>query len=113
MTSLWSNSIVLISLILLRIFFDFTKPDVDLFIKSIWDGSPFTTILEFSPILVKNILIYVSVAFWASSKIANEFLSVLPRIKARGAISISPISIRFWIFSKSRRSYSASYKGRK
>ena len=31
--------------------------------KSIWVGSPFTTIFEFSPILVRNIFICVSVAF--------------------------------------------------
>ena len=30
--------------------------------KSIWDGSPFITIFEFSPIRVRNILICVSVA---------------------------------------------------
>ena len=33
------------------------NPELDLLIKSIWDGSPLTTSLEFSPILVKNILI--------------------------------------------------------
>ena len=33
------------------------------------------------------------VAFCASSKIANEFFKVRPLMKAKGAISISPISI--------------------
>ena len=46
----------------------------------------------------------VAVAFCASSKIANEFFNVLPLINANGAISISPISILFWIFSKSNKS---------
>ena len=53
--------------------FDFIKPDWDLLIKSICDGSPLTTSFEFSPILVKNILICVSVAFCASSKIKAIF----------------------------------------
>ena len=55
--------------------------------------------LEFSPILVKNILICVLVAFCASSSIANEFFKVRPLIKASGAISISPDSIFFCILS--------------
>ena len=42
---------------------DLIKPESRLFIKSTWLGSPLTTNLEFSPILVKNILICVSVAF--------------------------------------------------
>ena len=36
---------------------------------------------------------YVNKKIKKASKIANEFLSVLPRINANGAISISPISI--------------------
>ena len=48
---------IFISFKSLRIFLDLIKPEEDLFIKSICEGSPFTTILEFSPILVKNILI--------------------------------------------------------
>ena len=72
-----------------------------------------TTIFEFSPILVKNIFICVSVAFCASSNIAKEFFSVLPLINAKGAISISPISIILCIFSKSNKSYKESYKGLK
>ena len=43
--------------------FDLSKPDMFLFGKSICEGSPLTTIFEFSPILVRNILICVSVAF--------------------------------------------------
>ena len=82
-----------------------------MFIKSIWDGSPLTTSLEFSPILVKNILICVSVAFCASSRIAKLFFKVLPLINAKGAISISPDSIFLSILSVPKSSYSASYKG--
>ena len=44
-------------------FFDLFNPDKFLFGRSICVGSPLTTILEFSPILVKNIFICVSVAF--------------------------------------------------
>ena len=40
-----------------RSFFDLFNPDRDLFGKSICEGSPLITILEFSPILVKNIFI--------------------------------------------------------
>ena len=45
------------------------------------------------------------------NKIANEFFKVRPRINAKGAISISPISIILWIFSKWNKSYKESYKG--
>ena len=58
-------------------------------------------------------MICVSVAFCASSKIAKQFLSVLPLIKASGAISISPVSIFLSIFSAPKSSYSASYSGLK
>ena len=108
---MWSNSIIFISSRCFNKFFDLISPDCDLFIKSIWDGSPFTTSFEFSPILVKNILICVSVAFCASSRIAKLFFKVLPLINANGAISISPDSIFLSIFSAPKSSYSASYKG--
>ena len=57
------KKVVVISFSSLRIFFDLIKPEWDLFIKSICEGSPFTTSFEFSPILVRNIFICVSVAF--------------------------------------------------
>ena len=57
------------------------------------DGAAVAAGVSTPSIRVKNILICVSVAFCASSKIAKEFFKVLPLINARGAISISPISI--------------------
>src|SRR5438445_13640465 len=50
--------------------------------------------LELNPSRVRNIFICSEVAFWASSRITNESLSVRPRMNASGAISISPRSIR-------------------
>ena len=38
-------------------FLDLSRPDIFLLGKSICEGSPLTTILEFSPILVRNIFI--------------------------------------------------------
>ena len=61
---MWSKSTTEISLRCPRSFFDLFNPDRDLFGKSICDGSPLITILEFSPILVKNIFICVAVAFF-------------------------------------------------
>ena len=53
-TSKWSKSTMDISFRWPNNCFDLTKPDIFLLGKSIWVGSPLTTILEFSPILVKN-----------------------------------------------------------
>jgi hypothetical protein len=61
--------------------------------RSIWLRSPVITIFEFWPRRVRNIFIWEMVLFWASSKIIKASDSVRPRINARGAISMVPISI--------------------
>ena len=70
--------------------------------------SPVTTIREPKPSRVRNIFICSPVVFCASSRITNESLSVLPRMKAKGATSIVPRSIRRWAFSMSIMSRNAS-----
>ena len=62
----------------------------------------------FSPKRVRNIFICIAVVFCASSRMMTAFDSVRPRMKASGAISISPVcSVRSTIRG-SIRSYSAS-----
>src|SRR5579883_2601452 len=65
------------------------SPDLWPLGKSTWLGSPVTTMRLFSPIRVKNIFICIEVAFCASSRMMTALESVRPRMKARGAISIS------------------------
>ena len=48
----------------------------------------------FSPSRVKNIFICMAVVFCASSSMTAAFASVRPRMKASGAISISPVCMR-------------------
>ena len=58
--------------------------------RSTWLGSPVTIMRLFSPSRVRNIFICIEVVFCASSRITTAFDSVRPRMKASGAISISP-----------------------
>ena len=76
--------------------------------RSICVMSPVTTTLDLNPILVRNILSWVRVVFCASSRITNESLSVRPRMKASGATSITPRSMKRSAFSKGTMSCSAS-----
>ena len=48
-----------------------------------------------SPSRVRNIFICTGVVFCASSRMTKALDSVRPRMKASGAISISPLSRRF------------------
>src|SRR5258706_5294361 len=54
--------------------------------------SPVITALEPKPMRVRNIFICSGVVFCASSRMMNEWLSVRPRMKASGAISMAPRS---------------------
>ena len=56
--------------------------------------SPVTTIFEPNPKRVSAIFICSGVVFWASSKIMKASFNVRPRMKARGAISMVPFSMR-------------------
>ena len=58
--------------------------------RSIWLGSPVTIMRLFSPSRVRNIFICIEVVFCASSRMIAALVSVRPRMKASGAISISP-----------------------
>ena len=60
--------------------------------RSICVTSPVTTIREPNPRRVRNIFICSTVVFWASSRMMKLSLSVRPRMKASGAISIWPRS---------------------
>ena len=60
--------------------------------RSIWLGSPVTTIFESSPRRVRNIFICMLVVFCASSRMTKALASVRPRMKASGAISMTPVS---------------------
>ncbi len=66
--------------------------------------SPVTTILELKPSRVRNILICSGLVFCASSRMMKESLSVLPRMKASGATSITPRSRCWFTFSGSSMS---------
>ena len=59
--------------------------------RSIWVGSPVTIMREPSPRRVRNIFICMEVVFCASSSRTTELVSVRPRMKASGAISIMPV----------------------
>ena len=60
--------------------------------RSICVMSPVMTAFEPKPRRVRNIFICSDVVFCASSRMTNESLSVRPRMKAIGAISIVPRS---------------------
>ena len=62
--------------------------------RSIWLGSPVTIMREFSPRRVRNIFICIDVVFCASSRMTAAFASVRPRMKASGAISMTPAAMR-------------------
>ena len=62
----------------------------------------------FSPSRVRNIFICIEVVFCASSRMTTALDSVRPRMKASGAISISPVCIARSTMRASIRSYSAS-----
>ena len=62
---------------------------------------------------VRNIFICSRVVFCASSRITKAWLSVRPRMKARGAISSCPRSKARVTRSYPIRSYRASYSGRR
>ena len=70
--------------------------------------SPVMTVLELKPRRVRNIFIWSGVVFCASSRMMKESLSVRPRMKAMGAISMIPDSMCLWTFSPSMRSKRAS-----
>ncbi|MFK4679210.1 hypothetical protein ABIF39_000967 [Bradyrhizobium diazoefficiens] len=67
------------------------RPEVWPFGKSICEGSPVTIMRLFSPRRVRNIFICIDVVFCASSRMMAALVSVRPRMKASGAISISPV----------------------
>ena len=62
--------------------------------KSTCLGSPQITMRLPSPKRVRNIFIWAMVVFCASSSTMKALASVRPRMKASGAISISPDAIR-------------------
>ena len=64
--------------------------------RSICDTSPVTMQREDAPRRVKNIFICSGVVFWASSKMIKASPRVRPRMKARGATSSVPRSVRRW-----------------
>ncbi len=66
------------------------------------------TAFELNPKRVKNIFICSETVFWASSKMTKESLRVLPLMNARGATSITPLSINLLALSKSIMSWRAS-----
>ena len=68
------------------------RPEAWPLARSICVTSPVTTALEPKPMRVRNIFICSGVVFCASSRITNEWLSVRPRMKASGAISMAPRS---------------------
>ena len=68
-----------------------TSPDFWPGGRSIWLGSPVTIMREFSPSRVKNIFICMEVVFCASSSSTMALVSVRPRMKASGAISMMPV----------------------
>src|SRR5258706_784855 len=75
---------------------DWMRPEAWPLARSICVTSPVTTAFEPKPMRVRNIFICSGVVFCASSRITNEWLSVLPRMNARGAISMAPLSkLRF------------------
>ena len=61
----------------------------------------------FSPSRVRNIFICIEVVFCASSRMMTALVSVRPRMKASGAISISPACSAL-DDARSIKSYSAS-----
>ena len=76
--------------------------------RSFWVMSPVTTARVPLPMRVRNIFICSEVVFWASSRMMKASLSVRPRMKAIGAISITPRSRSRCAFSASIMSWSAS-----
>ena len=70
-----------------------TRPELSGSRRSICVMSPVITARELSPMRVRNIFIWRTVVFCASSKITNELCNVRPRMKASGAISITPSSM--------------------
>ena len=76
--------------------------------RSSWVMSPVMTIFEPKPRRVRNIFICSGVVFWASSKMRKASLKVRPRMKASGAISMMPCSMRLLAFSMSVMSKRAS-----
>src|SRR5438552_7419716 len=81
-----------------------TRPERWSLSRSICVMSPVTTIFELNPSRVRNIFICSGLVFCASSRMMNESLSVRPRMKASGAISMAPRS-RCW-FTRSGSSMS-------
>ena len=76
--------------------------------RSTWVGSPVTTMRVPSPMRVRNIFICAGVVFCASSRMAKQCARVRPRMKASGAISISPEAMRRATCSAGSMSCSAS-----
>src|SRR5262245_23765988 len=70
------------------------RPDACSRGRSICVTSPVTTTLEPNPSRVRNICICSGLVFWASSRMMKESLRVLPRMKARGATSMVPRSMK-------------------
>ena len=84
------------------------SPDVTPRGRSTWLRSPVTTMREPSPSRVRNIFICIEVAFCASSSTTKALLSVRPRMKASGAISMRFSSISLAACLPGRKSASAS-----
>ncbi len=81
--------------------------------RSIWLSSPVTIILLSWPRRVRNISIWATVVFCASSRMITLSLSVRPRMNASGITSITSLTMNRFTCSKSIMSCSASNSGRK
>ena len=81
--------------------------------RSVCDGSPATTHWELKPRRVRNMSIWSSVVFCASSRMMKELLSVRPRMNASGASSIMPRSVSVASSCGSIMSRRASWSGRR
>jgi len=84
------------------------RPEVWPFGRSTWLGSPVMIMRLFSPSRVRNIFICIEVVFCASSRMMAALVRVRPRMKASGAISISPVCSARSTIRESIRSYNAS-----
>ena len=76
--------------------------------RSIWVMSAVTTSLESNPWRVRIIFVCARVVFWASSRMMKALFRVRPLMKARGAISMTPLSISRFACSYWERSKRAS-----
>ena len=107
-TSLSLNWMKAISGREMRIFMAWRTPDLRGWGRSIWVMSAVMTSFESKPARVRIIFICSRVVFWASSRMMKAPLRVRPRMKASGAISMTPRSIRRLAWSYWERSNRAS-----